>query len=51
MRDERESDKKTLSRILVLCATFFMVALCPAVDMALVVFGSGIAIYLWLWRG
>lgn len=49
MRDERERDKKSLTRILVLCATFFMVALCPAVDMDLIVFASGIAIYSLLW--
>lgn len=50
MKDERESDSKPLTRIMVLGATFFMVALCPAVDMALAVFGSGIVIYLLLWR-
>lgn len=38
-----------LIRILVLCVTFFMVALCPSVDCALCVFALGTAIYLLLW--
>ncbi len=39
-------------RILVLGGTFFMVGLCPRVDMALAVFILGIAVYsfLWLWQ-
>lgn len=50
MKDERESDNKSLTRIMVLGVTFFMIGLCPNVDMALTVFTSGIAIYSLLWR-
>ena len=41
-----------LYRILVLGATFFVVGLCPILDLALAVFGLGIAVYsfLWLWE-
>ena len=49
MGDERESDSKSLTRILVLGATFFMVALCPNADAAFAVFASGIAVYSLLW--
>jgi hypothetical protein len=49
MGNERESDKKSLTRILVLGATFFVVALCPNVDAALAVFAAGIAVYSFSW--
>jgi hypothetical protein len=41
-----------ITRILVLGATFFAVGLCPVLDLALAVFGLGIAVYsfLWLWE-
>ena len=38
-----------LYRILVLGATFFIVGLCPVLDLAVAVFGAGIAVYLCLW--
>ena len=38
-----------IHRILVLGATFFMVGLCPRLDMALAVSILGIAVYLFLW--
>jgi hypothetical protein len=39
-------------RILVLGATFFMVGLCPRLDMALAVSILGIAVFsfLWIWE-
>ncbi len=49
MKDERESDKHPLTRILVLGATFFMVGLCSAAEMALAVFALGTAVYSLLW--
>lgn len=50
MLDKRESDNKSLTRIMVLGVTFFMVGLCPNVDMALTVFASGMTIYSLLWK-
>jgi hypothetical protein len=38
-----------MSRIAVLGAMFFLVALSPRTDMALVVFASGISLYSALW--
>lgn len=49
MKDERERDKHSLTRILVLGATFFMVGLCPVVDPALAIFTAGTAVYSFLW--
>jgi hypothetical protein len=38
-----------IHRIAILCATFFMVALLPRIEMALVVFAFGLSLYAALW--
>ena len=38
-----------MHRIIILCMTFFLVALSPRVNMALAVFASGVSLYSALW--
>jgi predicted tellurium resistance membrane protein TerC len=47
--DDNGNDGASVTRIMILGVTFFMVSLCPNAAMTFAVFVSGMAVYSFLW--